>query len=578
MSGTVPTPLQLYLIDAAGPFFECCNDREVNWSKIPFPALESEGGLDPQKCAVVRVAFERHLARIVSLGFNAISLDDLAHCVTFPFYPPQLQHKLAQYQQFYDELIALALAKGVQVYINTDVAFFHASIARHTRLNPDRIRRFFGRCVEALYQRFPGVAGIILRLGESDGLDVAGDFHSKLVVRNIRDCRCYLRKLLQISEQLEKFLIVRTWTLGAFPIGDLIWNTETYAAVFAGFDSDWLITSHKYGESDFFRYLSMSPLFYGGYPRKIIELQARREYEGFGAFPSFIGFDYEKYYRYLASCPALYGISVWAQTGGWSHFKDITFGTHSSVWNELNVYCTIKIFKEHQSAERAILTFAQEYFPQASGEKLIVLLRLADRVIKDLWYIPEFAIKRLYFRRTRVPPIFWIFWDNILINHTVRKIIRRFVMEKREAVTDGYRALGKIREMRDLAQEIGIDPTGFDYQFDTFEIIAAAREYFFGPWDADVAVRIMLLAEKYHVNYPSGFHFLVDFRPVPLNKWLIKTIFYISLRSRPEYRLIDRMFLLRFTSLGYPLFHLWQKRRLPAFTRDRAMGIQILFK
>ena len=578
MPGNLPTQLRLYLIDAAGPFFECCTDKEVNWSKIPFPALESEGSLDAQKCVIVKAAFQRYLTRIVSLGFNAVSLDDLAHAVNYAFYPQRLQTKICQYQRLYDDLIAMALALRVQVYITTDVAFFNESIAQHTKNQPDNIRRFFERSVQELYERFPGVSGIILRLGESDGLDVAGDFHSKLVVRNIRGCRRYVRELLRISEQFEKFLIVRTWTLGAFQIGDLIWNTETYTAVFSEFDDDWLITSHKYGETDFFRYLSMSPLFYEGSPRKIIELQARREYEGFGSFPSFIGFDYEKYYRYLASCPTLYGISVWAQTGGWSHFKDITFGTNSSVWNELNVYCTIKIFKENHSAERAILAFAQDYFPHASGEKLIVLLRLADRVIKDLWYIPEFAIKRLYFRRTRVPPIFWIFWDNIIINHAVRQIIRRFVMEKREAVHDGYRALDKIRKMQGLAKEIGIDPLGFDYQFDTFEIIAAAREYFFGPWDAAVAARISQLVEQYGAKYPDGFHFLVDFKPVPFNKWLIKTIFHISLRSHPDYRLIDRIFLLRLASLVYPLFHLWQQRRLPAFTRDRAMGIQILFK
>ena len=507
-----------------------------------------------------------------------MSLDDLAHGVSFSFYPPSLQHKICQYQHLYDELIDLARAMGVQVYINTDAVFFNESIAQFTQNKPEAIRSFFGKAVEALYQRFPDVAGIILRLGESDGLDVNGDFRSKLAIRNIRECRHYIRKLLQLSESFEKFLIIRTWTLGAFSIGDLIWNAETYTAVFSEFESDWLITSHKYGVSDFFRYLAISPLFYAEGPKKIIEMQARREYEGFGAFPSFTGFDYEKYGRHLANCPGLFGISVWAQTGGWSHFKDITFGTNSSLWNELNVYCTIKIFKESYSAERAILAFAREYFPAANGEKLIVLLRLADRVIKDLWYIPEFAIKRLYFRRTRVPPIFWIFWDHIIINHTVRTIIRRFVAEKREAVHDGYRALEKIRKMQAFAKEVGIDPAGFDYQYDTFEIIAAAREYFLGPWNAALAERITQLVEQYRVKYPDGFHFLVDFKPAPLNQWLIKSIFNLSLRPHPEYRLIDRLFLLRFASLVYPLFNLWQKHRLPAFTRDRAMGIQILFK
>ena len=98
-----------------------------------------------------------------------------------------------------------------------------------------------------------------------------------------------------------RHLILRTWTVGAYPVGDCIWHPQTLARCLEGISSPAFILSMKYGESDFFRYLPLNPQFFATKVQKMIELQARREYEGCGEYPSFIGGDCEHYARQLKS-------------------------------------------------------------------------------------------------------------------------------------------------------------------------------------------------------------------------------------------------------------------------------------
>ena len=570
---------KLYLIDTTAPFAVVIpKNMETNWSKAPFERLETYGIPNPARFAEVEAAFETYFRTISEIGYTAITLDDLAHAVDYDFYPSELSEKIRFYQQFYERIIAKAKSFDLQVFFTSDIMYFNEHIDRHASSRRNGALRLFSASIRSVFRRFPDLSGIIIRLGESDGIDVTGTFKSRLIVHTPVQCRRFLKRVLPVFEKYDKTLITRTWTLGAFPIGDLMWNRKTFEEVFGTIYSDNLVVSHKHGETDFFRYLNISPLFFNSPIRQIMELQTRREYEGFGEFPSFIGHDYERYARYLSTCQNVAGISVWCQTGGWSHFTGPTFLNGSSIWNEINTYVALRIFKNGSSAEQAVKDFAKRQLPQTDVEALLVLLRLSDRVVKELWYIPEFSRRRMYFRRTRVPPLLWIFWDTILINHTLRKIIRRFVHERTEAIQDGYRALHKIRRMKKFAAKAGLDTEPFDYQYATFKILALSREYYLGRWDPQITQRIIRAAEAYRRDYPHGFHVIHDFSPVHCKKWLIKALFKISLRSHPQYRLVDRILIIRLAGLVYPLFHLWSRKRMPDFSHEQAMGLQVLFK
>ncbi|MBD3317880.1 MAG: glycosyl hydrolase family 67, partial [Chitinivibrionales bacterium] len=309
---TLVTRPKLFLIDCTAPFFATCRPEgsETNWSKIPFVRLEQSGVLTERKDELLE-SFERYVRTVSRIGYNVITFDDVAHLVQHSFYSSELNARIAAYQALYAKLFALASSYGLKILVNTDILPTNAAIEAHTGMKPVPLTRFFHRSIRRLLKMFPQIEGVVMRLGEADGIDVQGDFHSKLVIRTTRQCRRLIRTILPLFERQKKLLIVRTWTLGAFPVGDLIWNKDTYDAVFRGIESESLVVSQKYGEADFFRYLNLNPLFYYGSHQKIIELQARREYEGFGEFPSYIGPDCERYSRYSSMCENLIGISVW---------------------------------------------------------------------------------------------------------------------------------------------------------------------------------------------------------------------------------------------------------------------------
>jgi hypothetical protein len=58
----------------------------------------------------------------------------------------------------------------------------------------------------------------------------------------------------------------------------------------------------------------------------------------------------------------------------------------------------------------------------------------------------------------------------------------------------------------------------------------------------------------------------------------LQLLLRLLLRERAEYRWIDRLFLLRFFSLVYPLVWRWRARLFPAFARHHGMGIEVVFK
>lgn len=571
--------MNLFLIDSLSPFFSPLpKNQEYNWSKVSFSDLEKGNILDPTYKKIILDSFKTYLKKVIDFGYNAITVDELCRMVTFHFYSDTLKEKIESYREFYHELFSLIKRDGLKIYVTSDIMFYNADLKNFL----NKKNKFKGttfilkQAVRTLLDDFSEVDGLIFRLGESDGLDVEGDFISSLFIKTPKQCRTLIRELLPIFEDREKHLIIRSWTLGAFDIGDLMWNRKTYDKVFKNIESDSLIISHKYGESDFFRYMNLNPLFYHSPIQKIIELQSRREYEGFGEFPCYIGTDYERISRYLQNAQNVIGLSTWCQTGGWSHFTKLTFGEDSSLWTEINTYIIPVIFKGDLDAKKAVYNFAEKYMDREKGPKLFKLLKLSEKIIRELWYIPEISSQRLYFRRSRIPSLLWNVWDNIIISHSLRRVLRSITMERKEAIIDGYRCIGKIKKLKVYAEELGLDTNQFDYMYDTFNIIAHGREYYLGRWNPKLQETITDLSNQYRQKYPNGFHILDDFSMVQPRKWLIKTVFKLAIRNRPEYTLLDRLVLIRLSTIIYFLIN--RRNRSKDLLNDRAMGIQVFFK
>lgn len=566
------------IIDGIAPFFVNTEPgTTINWSKVPFCSLEKHGYLDLDLAAEITRKFRHFASQVAEIGYNCITLDDLPHLVTAEFYPSRLNEKIRSYQQLYIQLIEIADHFGLTVFVTSDIMFFNEWIEEYTKKRDPAIIHLLGTVIRRLFKKFPTIKGVIFRIGESDGLDVCSDFASRLTITSPRQARRYIRSLLPVFEKYDKLMIMRTWSIGAYPIGDLMWNQRTYRAVFDGIQSEHLIVSHKFGTTDFYKYLELNPLFFVGNHRNLIELQTRREYEGFGEFPSFTGYDYAHYYHQLSRSDLLAGIYVWCNTGGWSHFNRLTFLDKTSLWNEVNTFVTVKIF-DGMSVEDAIRDFYGKWFHGQKADILIRLLKLSDKAVKTGWYVPGLGQKCLYFRRLRVPPLLWVFWDTIIVNHTLRRVLKRLVIDRKEAVKDGYRSISLVQEMMECAKQLCLDKKPLEFQLETFKLLAVIREYFFAKWNPALIDSVENAVERYTSLYPDGFRVESDFSPFPLRRSVMQIIFKTVVRTGPDYTWFDKTVLIRLTKWLYPILDLWQKRRLPDLSRKQAMGIQTLFK
>ena len=571
--------MELFLIDAIGPFFRGYREgKRVNWSKIPFEHLETNGEADRDRLEGITEDLVQVFDRVKSMGYNAVTLDDVAHMLPHPDYEPEVNRKLEVYAEYYAEWIRLARERDLNVFITTDFFFSTPAIQLKVGRGLTSRVRWFRDVLKAFFVRYSDVAGVILRIGEVDGKDVKGDFRSHLAIRTPRHARCLLRTLLPLFESQEKHLIFRLWSVGAYPVGDLIWNRKTLHQVFDPFDSPNLILSIKHGESDFFRHLPLNKQFLRTRHKKIVELQARREYEGCGEFPSYIGSDVEKIRSLLHGVPGLIGMSVWCQTGGWTRFHRLTFLEERPVWNEINTWVCIRIFRYGDTAREALESYAAGFLEAEQAPALIEMMNASDQAVKTLLYIDEFAERKLFFRRVRLPSTLSVYWDRILIVHPVRKILRCLVDNGEAKVAQGQDALRVVRHMRTLAQREGLPMESLDFMVDTFEILAEARIYYFRPFSEEHTRKLKALIRTYQENYPSGYSVRMELTPFTVRSRTLRIFLRALLREKRGYRAFDHLITVRLLSLVYPVLRRFSHGVLPDFVHKQAMGLEAVFK
>jgi len=571
--------MKLFLIDGIGPFFRGCDQGVINWSKAPFAQMESGSGLSAVRRVQIKDDFRSFCRKASDAGYNAITLDDLAHLCIFDFYEERLKSKIAGYRSLFRELFTIAEKLDLKVFITTDLLFFNEAIEEHIGRQGEALRRFAADACRQLFESFPNVGGTIVRIGEADGLDVEGDFRSSIVIRRPAQARKMIQALLPVFEEFNKHLVFRTWSVGVGRVGDIIWNPVTFDAVFKGLENDHLIISMKYGQSDFFRFLPLNRLFFRGGHNKLVEFQARREYEGFGEYPSFIGWDYEKIRNKLVGQHNVVGISVWCQTGGWSGFRRLTWLDHNAVWNEINTHVTVRLFRDGITADQAIQEYYRENFPDPHWRPLQELLKLSDEVIKELLYIEDFASRKMYFRRLRVPPLVTVYWRHIVANHFMRKFMRCYVTDARRTVERGNNALEKILRMQELADQLGLPVEDLKFQYDTFKIIAAVREYYFMEFSDEIIARLEKMKAAYEAKYDEPrYTVMLDFSRFHLRRAHLHLMLKMMFRGEHGYRLFDRIVTLNMLTVLYPVLKRFGKRAVPEFASESAMGFDSIFK
>ena len=570
--------MDLFLIDAIGPFFRGYDRKRINWSKIPFTHLDA---LDEDGWAALMVDLREFARQVCRQGYNAVSLDDLAHLAPHPLHEPDVAARISgfrwRFRAFFD---MLAGDFGLGVYLTSDVLPLTPAVEENLGDDPDSLADYYRTLVCQVLDDFPQLAGLILRVGECDGHDVSDPIRTRLHLRGADEANRLLRDLLPEFESRGRTLVFRTWTVGAHPIGDLMWHRVTLARTLEGLDSPNLIVSMKHGESDFFRYLPLNRAFFRVKQRKLLEIQARREYEGAGEYPSFIGWDCERFARELAGVGNMAGVSVWCQTGGWHRFRRIAFleADGSDVWIRLNTRAVIRVFRDGRPPDAAV----EDLLGAGRARPAVELLRHADTLIRDLLYVGDFARQKLFFRRVRIPPLLHVYWDCLFINHGVRKVMRHFVGDGRRALEAGAEAAGLFPRMLDLVRPAGLPEEDIHHMRDFFHLLLLARRYYFEPFTEDLAGRIRTAKKAYKRRWPGHtrrrYRIKLSFAPFPLRSRTLSLAARLLLRRRRGYRWFDRVILLHLAGPAYRALRPRNPGALPKFARKSAMGIETLFK
>ncbi len=569
----------LYLIDVIGPFFRDYQRRVINWSKIPWQHVGHQGDAWWQRvCQDLNV-----LARqAVAWGFNAASIDDVAHLADHEFLEPEVRQRIHRYRQEMRRCFQVLSECGLAIYVTMDVMSMTPLLQQRLKIRGCSPNRYLIELLNSFFGDYPQVAGVIVRIGESDGKDVHDDFHSQLTVKTPEDARTLLEDLLPVFEKHHRRLVFRTWTVGAYPIGDLMWHRETFARVFDGISSQHLVVSMKYGESDFFRYLPLNRNFFRTNLPKIVEFQTRREYEGCGEYPSPTAWLYEQYIRELKQADQIIGCMVWCQTGGWVPFRRLAFLDQEAVWTDMNTYTTIRVFKDGLWVEDALRLFAKER-KLGDSDALIELMRLADETVRDLLYIEEYARQKLFFRRVRIPPMLQVYWGNIFISHALRRLLRYFVRDADAAIRSAQRCLDNLKSMRALAERAGLPIADIDYMEDTFRLLALSREYYFAENAEGIEERILEAKRAYKTKYPkrglrARYRIKTDFKPLFFNPRYVLWALAFLMRRKRGYRVVDRIIVLNGLSLIYRLIASRRPHWIPGFASKSAMGVDVVFK
>ncbi|WOO40355.1 hypothetical protein [Rubellicoccus peritrichatus] len=573
--------MDLYLIDAISPFFIGNARRKTNWSKIPFDHIRPDKPEADELWASIEAGMEVFAEKVADVGYNAVSLDDVAHLAQSDHYEIEIQDQIHLYQKRYRPIIDILQKRGLKIYVTMDVLSYTSALLKNVGTSTRSVTAFIKELLTDFFKTFPEVKGVIMRIGESDGLDVHNEFRSQLILKRAKQVNRLLKETLPVFEEQDRELIFRTWTVGAYGIGDLMWHRSRFIKIFQDIDSPAITISMKYGESDFFRYLPLNSHFFRLNLPTIVELQARREYEGSGEFPSFIGEDYSQYAQELRKAPRLRGISVWCQTGGWTPFCRLTYIEKEGIWNEINAAVALQVFRDQVSPEAALRNFAQSHnIPNI--DDFVNLMQKSEMVVKRLLYIPDIAKQKFFFRRVRIPPLLSVYWNNIFINHSLKKILMHLTKNPKACVRDGYAALEEIELMHAHAEKCKLPVDDIEFMYDTFSILAIAREYYYQTFDRSIRNRLKAAKKSYKNKYPKSlrprYRIKMNFDPFPIKRRTLGWVSYVALRRQRGYRIIDRLLILHFLSTVYWVIRKRKPNIIPKFARKSAMGIDTVFR
>lgn len=496
--------------DAAG--FVASDDYSLNTDVVGAAVLAGPPYVDPTAVKRISDEFQQLVERGLAEGYNAVVVPGFLEYVTFagvgdgrevyPVGDGHVERARAMVDAF-GPVWRYARDAGMKVYFATDMLALSPPLERYLRgrfgglpTEDERLWAVYQAGLRELFDTLPYADGLVIRVGEGGAAYrfPGWDFTSRIAVKTPAAVRAMLRALLAVAGEGGRDVVFRTWTIGVGSIGDLHTNPERYEEVLGGLDDPHLIVSTKYCLGDYYSHLPFNTTLMVGGQRRIVEFQARREFEGFGALPNDLGaLDRDALRTLLAANPRVEGVWTWSQMGGPLQAGPRTLWLRTGFWQmfDVNVYTTARLAAD-PDADPAGLTadWIRQTFSTdpATVAALGEVFALSRQAITTGLYIGPYARRTVKALGVEPPPMMWIFeWDIVTGDSAVLDSIYHVSKDHLdEAIGEGERAVATARRMRDLLA--GTDPASWrdparrrsfadalDYQVDLFGTLAAYR-------------------------------------------------------------------------------------------------------
>ncbi|MEW2428617.1 hypothetical protein AB0877_11430 [Micromonospora sp. NPDC047644] len=492
--------------------FATGDDYSLNTDVVGSAVLPGAPWVDAGAVARIDTQFRQFVDHSAAQGFNGIVVPGFLEYVTFAkvgdgraVYPPGDTHvdRARAMVAAFGPVFRYAEDMGMRVFLLTDMlavsppleAYLTRTVGGLDVADP-RLWSVYQAGLAELFENMPFVDGLMVRVGEG-GEVYAGtgwDYSSRLAVTTEASVRAMLRALLDTAGPAGKEIIFRTWTVGVGAVGDLHTNPASYAQVLGGLDDPHLIVSTKYTLGDFYSHLPLNTTLLGGGHRRIVEFQARREFEAFGSLPNDLGPLHSQALRaFLAANPNVEGVWNWTQDGGPLRAGPMSLYLRAGFWQlyDLNTYAVGRLAWDPSAdparvtADWAYHTFSGDPDTVAAIGQAMALSRQA--VTKGL-YIGPYADRSVRALGLEPPPMMWIFeWDIPTGDSAALDSIYAVTGGRvDEAIEEGTQAVALARRMRDLvaatepatwrdADLHGRFTATLDYQVNLFETLSAYR-------------------------------------------------------------------------------------------------------
>lgn len=496
--------------DAAA--FAAGDDYNLNTDVVREALLPQAPWVDPAAVARIDAQFRQLVDHSAAQGYNGVVLPGFLEYVTFAkvgdgraVYPAGDSHvdRAKALVAAFGPVFRYAEDMGMKVFLLTDMlavsppleAYLTRTVGGLDVADP-RLWAVYQAGLAELFESMPFVDGLMVRIGEGGEVYAQDgwDYSSRLAVTTDAAVRTMLRALLDTAGQADREVIFRTWTVGVGAVGDLHTNPDSYRQVLGGFDDPHLIVSTKYTLGDFYSHLPLNSTLLAGEHRRIVEFQARREFEGFGSLPNDLGVLHRQALReFLAANPKVEGVWNWTQDGGPLRAGPMSLYLREGFWQlyDLNTYAVARLAWDPDAdpaqltADWAYRTFSGDQATVAAIGQAMALSR--EALTKGL-YIGPYADRTVKALGLEPPPMMWIFeWDIATGDSAALDSIYAVTGGRvDQAIAEGEQAAVLARRMRDLVAVTDPatwrDPklrTSFtntlDYQVNLFETLGAYR-------------------------------------------------------------------------------------------------------